>query len=178
MTVGAFNAGTKHNIIPDAAHLQITVRSYKEDVRQKLLEGIRRISRAQAMSAGLPEKLMPEVKVESSSLAATYNDPALTARIAGVFKSNFGEANVMEIRPTMGGEDFAYFGKTADKIPSFIFWIGGGEPKAVAAATAGKGPIPPSNHSPFFAPLPEPTLQTGVEALTAGALELFAAPVN
>ncbi|NWG71829.1 MAG: amidohydrolase [Parvularculaceae bacterium] len=173
VTVGAFNAGTKHNIIPDGAHLQITVRSYKEDVRQKLLDGIRRIARAQAASAGLPEKLMPEVKVENSSLAATYNDPALSARIASTFKASFGEANVIETRPTMGGEDFAYFGKTADKIPSFIFWIGGSDPKAVAAATAGKGPVPHSNHSPFFAPLPEPTLKTGVEALTVGALELF-----
>jgi len=173
VTVGAFNAGTKHNIIPDAAHLQITVRSYKEEVRQKLLDGIRRIARAQAVSAGLPEKLMPEVKVENSALAATYNDPALAARVAGALKARFGEANVIETRPTMGGEDFAYFGKTADKIPSFIFWIGGSDPKSVAAAAAGKAPVPHSNHSPFFAPLPEPTLRTGVEALTAGALELF-----
>lgn len=173
VTVGAFNAGTKHNIIPDAAHLQITVRSYKEEVRQKLLDGIRRIARAQAVSAGLPEKLMPEVKVENSALAATYNDPALAARVADALKAQIGETNVIVTRPTMGGEDFAYFGKTADKIPSFIFWIGGADPKAVAAAAAGKGPMPYSNHSPFFAPLPEPTLRTGVESLTAGALELF-----
>ena len=173
VTVGAFNAGAKHNIIPDQAHLQLTVRSYKDDVRRTLLDGIARIARAQALSAGLPEKLMPEVKVENSSLIATYNDPALSERIAGAFKANFGEANVMKTKPTMGGEDFAYFGKTADAIPSFIFWIGGGDPKAVAAAMSGKGPTPPSNHSPFFAPLPEPTLKTGVEALTVGALELF-----
>lgn len=176
VTVGAFNAGTKHNIIPDQAHLQITVRSYKDDVRKKLLEGIKRIARAQAQSAGLPETLMPEVTFEKAAMAATYNDPALAQRVATALKADFGEANVIEIRPTMGGEDFAYFGKTADKIPSLIFWIGGSDPKAVAAAASGKAPTPPSNHSPFFAPLPEPTLKTGVEALTAGALELFKAP--
>jgi hippurate hydrolase len=180
VTVGAFNAGHKHNIIPDEAHLQLTVRSYKDDVRKKLLDGIARIARAQALSAGLPDKLMPEVVVENSSLISTYNDPALAERIAGVFKARFGEERVYEIPPTMGGEDFAYFGKTADEIPSFIFWIGGGDPKAVAAARAGKGATPPSNHSPFFAPVPEPTLATGVEALTVGALELFKAspPAN
>ncbi|MEQ1930168.1 MAG: amidohydrolase [Parvularculaceae bacterium] len=173
VTVGAFNAGTKHNIIPDQAHLQITVRSYKDDVRNKLLDGIKRIARAQAESAGLPEKLMPEVRFENSAMIATYNDPGLSERVAGAFKTGFGEAGVIQIRPTMGGEDFAYFSKTDEKIPSFIFWIGGSDPKAVAAAAAGKGPTPSSNHSPFFAPVPEPTLKTGVEALTAGALELF-----
>ncbi len=176
VTVGAINAGHKHNIIPDQAHLQITVRSYSEETRKLLVDGVKRIARAQAMSAGLPESLMPEVKVEKDSMTSTYNDPALSARIADVLKGRFGEARVYEIKPIMGGEDFAYFGKTDPKIPSFMFWIGGGEPKAAAAAKAGKGPVPPSNHSPFFAPVPDLTLKTGVEALAASALELFKQP--
>lgn len=176
VTVGAFNGGFKHNIIPDEAHLQITVRSYKDDVRQKLLDGIKRIARAQAESAGLPESLMPVVEIEKDPTIATYNDPALAKRVATVFKAKFGDDKVSEAPPIMGGEDFAFFGRTPDKIPSFIFWIGGGDPKAVAAAKAGKGPTPPSNHSPFFAPVPEPTLRTGVEALTVAAIELFKNP--
>lgn len=173
VTVGAFNAGFKHNIIPDEARLQITVRSYTDDVRKKLLDGIKRIARAQAQSAGLPENLMPTVTFEKDALIATYNDPALAERVGASLKARFGEARVYKIKPTMGGEDFAFFSRTTDRVPSFIFWIGGGDPKAVAAAKSGKGPMPPSNHSPFFAPVPDATLKTGVEALTAGALELF-----
>jgi hippurate hydrolase len=175
VTVGAFNAGYKHNIIPDEAHLQITVRSYKDDVRQKLLEGIKRIARAQAESAGLPKELLPVVTFESDPTVATFNDPALSARVAGALRARFGADRVYENKPIMGGEDFAFFGRTPEQIPSFMFWIGGGDPKAVAAAKTGKGAAPPSNHSPFFAPVPEPTLRTGVAALTLAALELFAA---
>lgn len=178
VTVGAFNGGYKHNIIPDEARLQITVRSYTDEVRQKLLDGIKRIARAQALSAGLPENLMPVIKIESDPTIATYNDPALSARVAGALAARFGADRVYENKPIMGGEDFAFFGRTPDKIPSFMFWIGGGDPKAVAAARAGKAPAPPSNHSPFFAPVPEPTLKTGVEALTLAALELFESRPN
>ncbi|MEE2692688.1 MAG: amidohydrolase [Pseudomonadota bacterium] len=173
VTVGAFNAGYKHNIIPDAAHLKITVRSYKKQVRDRILDGIKRIARAQALSAGLPDNLAPEVTVEPDNLISTYNDPALAGRVAGALKARFGADKVYESSPIMGGEDFAFFGQTEPAIPSFMFWIGGGDPAAVAKARAGKGPIPPSNHSPFFAPVPEPTLKTGVEALTAAALDLF-----
>lgn len=173
VTVGALHAGHKHNIISDQAHLQITVRSYEEKVRTKLIDGIRRIARAQAASAGLPEDLMPEVTVEKDALIATYNDPALAARVASVLAQRFGAERVQEMKPVMGGEDFAYFGRSDPAIPSFIFWLGGADPKAFAAASAGKGPTPASNHSPFFAPVPEPTLKAGVEALTAAALDLF-----
>lgn len=173
VTVGALNAGFKHNIIPDEAKLKLTVRSYKDEVRQRLIDGIARIARAQALSAGLPDSLAPVVTVEKDNLVATYNDPALSARIAATFRTRFGEGRVFEAPPVMGGEDFAYFGRTDPKIPSFIFWIGGADPRAFERARAGKGPTPPSNHSPFFAPVPEPTLKTGVEALTVAALSLF-----
>jgi hippurate hydrolase len=173
VTVGSVQAGYKHNISPDEAHLKITVRSYTDEVRKRLVEGIERIARAQAVSAGLPEKLMPEITVEKDALVATYNDPALAQRVAGALSQRFGAERVYKIKPSMGGEDFAFFGRTEPPIPSFIFWLGGGEPKAAAAAKAGKGPVPPNNHSPFFAPVYEPTLKTGVEALTAAALDLF-----
>ena len=173
ITVGSFQAGYKHNIIPDQAHLKLTVRSYKKEVRDKLLEGIERIARAQAVSAGLTEDLHPEIRIEEDNLIATYNDPLLTDRVAATLRGRFGDKAVVETPPVMGGEDFAYFGETDEDIPSFIFWLGGADPEAYAAAQSGQGLKPPSNHSPFFAPVTDPTLKVGVEAMTAAVLDLF-----
>ncbi len=173
VTVGSIQAGFKHNIIPDQAHLKITVRSYSDAVRQQLLDGIKRIARAQAESAGLPEELMPVVTIESDYTPATYNDPALSERAVKAMKASLGDERVYTTPPVMGGEDFSQYGRTEDKIPTFMFWVGGADPKAIADAKAGKVPWPPSNHSPFFAPIPEPTLKTGVEAMTAAALDIL-----
>jgi hippurate hydrolase len=173
VTVGSFQGGYKHNIIPDEARLKITVRSYEENVRKNLLDGIKRIARAQALSAGLPENLMPIVKIESDMTPATYNDPALTTRVVKAMAASLGEARVMERPPSMGGEDFSQFGRTADDIPTFIWWVGGVDPATWRAASEGKIAPPPANHSPQFAPVPEPTLKTGVQAMTAAALELL-----
>ena len=173
VTVGSFQAGYKHNIIPDQAHLKITVRSYEDDVREKLLDGIKRIAIAQARSAGLPDDLMPEVSVESDYTPSTYNEPAMTARVMAAVSSAIGEERVYERPPSMGGEDFSQFARTAEKIPSLIFWTGGNDPVAMQAARDGKASAPPANHSPFFAPIPEPTLKTGVHAMTVGTLELL-----
>lgn len=173
VTVGAFQAGYKHNIIPDQAHLQITVRSYKDDVREKLLAGIERIAIAQARSAGLPENLMPEVVIEKDYTPSTYNDPEMTARVMAAIGASVGEEKVRERAPSMGGEDFSRFHRETGDVPTLIFWTGGQDPKAYEAARDGKAPPPPSNHSPFFAPQPEPALKLGVQAMTAGALELL-----
>ena len=173
VTVGAFQSGYKHNIIPDAAHLQITVRSYEDGVREKLLAGIRRIAAAQARSAGLPDDMMPEVVIETDYTPSTYNDPDLTARVMGAVAASIGTDRVYERPPSMGGEDFSRFGRTADNIPTLIFWTGGNDPVAMQAAREGKAAPPPGNHSPFFSPMPEPTLKTGVHAMTAGVLELM-----
>ena len=173
VTVGSFQAGYKHNIIPDEAQLKITVRSYKDEVRQHLLDGIKRIALAQAQSAGLPANLMPEVKIEKDYTPATYNNPELTTRVMGAVARSIGDERVYERDPSMGGEDFSQYGRTADKIPTVIMWVGGLDPAAYRAGVDGTGPIPPGNHSPLFAPLPEPTLKTGVQAMTAAALELL-----
>ncbi len=177
VTVGAFNAGSKHNIISDEAHLQLTVRSFDDATREKLLSGIERIARAQAVSAGLPEALMPVVEVEEPYTPSTFNDPELTQRIAGVFREQFGEARVLEAPPVMGGEDFSQFGRTPEDVPAVIFWVGAVEPERFAAAQNG-GEALPSLHSPFFAPDPRPTLTTGVEAMTAAALDLLGEPAS
>ena len=173
VTVGSFQAGYKHNIIPDEAHLKITVRSYSDGVRQTLLDGIERIAVAQARSAGLPDDLMPEVKIESDYTPATYNDEDMTARVMSAIAGHIGQEHVYERPASMGGEDFSRFGRTAEDIPTVIFWTGSVDPKAFKAGQEGKAPMPPANHSPFYAPQPEPALKTGVTAMTAGALELF-----
>jgi hippurate hydrolase len=174
VTVGAFQGGYKHNIIPDEATLKITVRSYKDDVRERLLSGIRRIAKAQAQSAGVPDNLLPIVKIESDYTPATYNDPALTTRAIKAIAAEIGEERVMERPPSMGGEDFSQFGRTTEDIPTFIFWVGGVEPAAWRAGAEGKAPMPPANHSPQFYPVAEPALKTGVEAMTAAVLDLLA----
>lgn len=173
VTVGSFRAGYKHNIIPDEATLQITVRSYKDEVRKNLLTGIERIAIAQAKSAGLPDELMPEVSMEQDYTPATYNDPDMTARVVKAIGASIGEERMVDRPPSMGGEDFSQFHIYDKDIPTFIFWTGGAPAKAFKAGMEGKADMPPANHSPFFAPVIEPALQLGVQSMTAGTLELF-----
>ncbi len=172
VTVGSIHGGTKHNIIPDEVHLQLTVRSYTDEVRRQTLDAIKRIVRGQAIAAGIPEDRMPEVKLGDDLVAATYNDPELTGRITSVFKTWFGESNVIQKKPTMGGEDFGEFGRTSDKIPICMFFVGGVRPEALKESEQ-TGKALPSLHSPFWAPVPEPTIKTGVTAMTAAVLELM-----
>ena len=116
---------------------------------------------------------MPDVKIEGDYTPSTYNDEAMTNRVMGAIAASIGAEKVYERAPSMGGEDFSRFGRTADDIPTVIFWTGGNDPAAMKAAAEGKAPPPPANHSPFFAPIPEPTLKLGVQAMTAGAIELL-----
>ena len=173
VTVGSFRAGFKHNIIPDEAKLLITVRSYDDDVRKTLLDGIERIAIAQALSAGLPEELMPDIRIESDYTPSTFNDPEMTERVMAAVGNSIGEDKVETQPPSMGGEDFSLFHRYDKDIKTLIFWTGGAEPKAFAEAVENKTSLPPANHSPFFAPQAEPALKLGVQAMTAGTLELF-----
>lgn len=177
VTVGSFHAGSKHNIISDEARLQLTVRSYTEEVRQQTLEAIKRITRGQALAAGIPEDRLPQVTVTSDSTPATYNDPALAARIVALFKSWFGDKNVYQKKPTMGGEDFSEFGRVEPKIPIFMFMVGGVDPGLFKEHEQSGRPLP-SLHSPLWAPLPEATLKTGITAMSAAVLDLLGKPAQ
>src|ERR1035441_1674568 len=117
VTVGSIHGGTRRNIIPDEVRLQLTVRSYKEEVRQQTLEAIKRIARGQALAAGMPEDRLPEIKVTDEITPALYNDPKLTERLVGAFQAWFGAANLIQKPPSMGGEDFSEFGRTEPKVP-------------------------------------------------------------
>jgi len=172
VTVGSIHGGTKHNIIPDEVKLQLTVRSYTDEVRKQTLNAIQRIARGEGIAAGLPEDLLPIVKIDDDFNPALYNDPALTERLARVFKIWFGESNVVYRTPSVGGEDFAEYGRTNPRIPICMFDLGAVEPAAVEESRRTGKPLP-SLHSPLFAPAPEPTLKTGVTAMTAAVLELM-----
>jgi len=176
VTVGSIHGGTKHNIISDQVRLQLTVRSYTDEVRKTLLDGIKRIAENQGRVAGLPEDMLPEVTVrEDEHTPSTYNDPELAERVTNAMREAGVAATIIEIPPVMGGEDFSQYGRTQDKIPGFIFFIGAVDP-AVYQQTMAEGGTLPSLHSPFFAPLPELTIKTGVRAMTIAALELLGKP--
>ena len=175
VTVGSIHGGTKHNIISNRVDLQLTVRSYTDRNRALLLEGIARIARAQAVAMGLPEDRLPEVIVKNEYTPALYNDPELAERLADVLRAELGDANVELSKPVMGGEDFARYARTQERIPGFYFWLGAADPEAHAAAEA-RGRKLPATHSPYFLPAYEETLRTGVRVMTASALELLATP--
>lgn len=172
VTVGSIHGGTKHNIIPDEVKLQITVRSFTDEVRHKTLESIRRIVRGQAISAGVPEDRMPVVKVDTHEFTpATYNQPELVRRLSGVFRALLGDGKVVPRKPAMGGEDFSEYGRTVDKIPICMIWLGSVEPERAAESERTGNPLP-ALHSSLYRPVPEPTIKTGVSAMTAAILEL------
>jgi hippurate hydrolase len=171
VTVGSIHGGTKYNIIPDEVKLQLTVRSFSPEVRKLLKEGIERIAKAEAAAARAPKE--PLVKF-SEAQDPTYNDPAITRRVAGAVARQIGAENVAETRPEMVAEDFGEFGKAAGA-PSVLLRVGAADPAKVEAA-AKSGASLPSLHSSGFAPDRQPTIKTAATALTVSALELLAKP--
>ena len=173
ITVGSFHSGAKHNIISDEAKLQLTVRSYSDENRKRLLDGIARVARGEAIAAGMPEDRMPVVKVEDPYTPSTYNDPEFTDQVMAKFRTRFGEARVMQVPSVMGGEDFSQFKRAApDEVQSLIFWVGGVPQDVFDKAQKGEGTLP-SLHSPYWAPDAEKVIATGAEGLASAALELM-----
>jgi hippurate hydrolase len=169
LTVGSIHGGTKHNIIPDEVKLQLTLRSYSDSVSSNLIAGIKRVTRGLAEAAGLPEDRMPIVTVdENEHTPATYNDPALTQRLALVLQDWLGRDAVVQEHAQMGAEDFGLFGRTPDKIPICMLWLG-----SVPSERMNSGQKLPSIHSALYYPDPEPTIKTGVTVLTAAMLDLL-----
>ena len=173
VTIGSIHGGTKHNIIPDEVKLQGTLRSYSDHVRKHTIEALRRICRGEAIAAGLPEERWPIVTIaEAEFTPATYNNPELARRLRSTFVDWLGAANVKPIEAEMGGEDFGRFGKTTDNVPICLFRVGVVDPVKYAESQKTGVPLP-SLHSSKFAPVPEPTIKTGVTAMSAAALDLL-----
>jgi len=172
VTVGSFQGGAKHNIIPDEAKLLLTVRSYSDETRAKLIEGIRRIARGEAIAAGMPQDKMPVVSVKDEFTPSTYNPPEFAEEMAGLLKTHFPDGRVVKTTAVMGGEDFGRFYRADKSIKSFIFWVGGVPAEKMAAAQAGQISLP-SLHSPFWAPQADKVIATGSEAMTVLALDIL-----
>ena len=173
VTVGDIHGGTKRNIIPDEVKMELTNRAFSEKSRQIIIDGIRRSARGIAIAAGVAEDRMPIVTVRDEEYAPVlYNDPALTTRVKAALVGALGNDKVVDDRPIMGSEDFGNFGLDDRKIPVTMFWLGAMDPGKFAAAEAA-GKFLPGMHTNRFEPLPEPTLKTGVTAMTAAAIALL-----
>ncbi|WP_431814132.1 amidohydrolase [Kocuria sp. cx-455] len=154
VTIATFHGGLKENIIPATAEFTLNVRTFDPAIREKVLASLRRIISGEAAASGAPE---PTIEV-LSQFPRNYNDPEATAVVIEEFTRELGEDSVVEVEPMMGSEDFGALAEAID-VPS-VFWFFGGHP---AEVLEGDGPVP-VNHSPFFAPVMEPTLSTGVKA--------------
>ena len=172
VTVGSFHSGTKHNIISDEAHLQLTVRNTSEETRNILLSGIKRIAENMGRVAGLPEDKLPEVIVSEESVPPTTNNAELTRRLKIAWQDAMGDDAVVDIPTTgMGAEDFPFF--TEDpQIPS-VYWAIGGTPQKDFDTEMAGGPLVPSHHSPLFRISPEPSVRAGVESTVVALLALM-----
>lgn len=168
VTIGAVQAGSVGNIIPDAAVLRGTIRSYKPEVRAKLLDGVRRTAEAAAAMAGAPA---PDVSLTKAA-DAVINSEAVVAATVPALKAALGAANVTPLPPITASEDFSVFVNAG--VPSMYFFLGVYPPERVAAASRAGGEPLAFNHSPMFAPVPEPSIKTGVKAMTAAALNALA----
>ena len=173
VTVGSIHGGTKHNIIPDEVKMQLTVRTYKPETRERVLAAIDQIAKGCAMAAGIPPDRAPIVSVAKDQFTpATYNNPELTKRLLAVWKKTLGNENVEIVDATMGGEDFSEYSLPDHSIPAVDFHIGAVDPVKIADSKK-NGTMLPSLHSSKFAPVPEPTIRTGIIAMTAAVVELM-----
>jgi len=173
VTVGSIHGGTKRNIIPDEVTMQLTVRTYKKQVREKVLAAIERIAKDIAAAGGVLPERAPIVTVRKDEFcSATYNNPELTKRLVAVWRKSLGNENVEIVDPTMGGEDFSEYSLPDHSIPAVDFHFGAVDP-AKFTDYKQTGKELPSLHSSKFAPLPEPTIRTGIVAMATAVLELM-----
>ena len=175
VTVGSIHGGTKHNIIPDEVKMQLTVRTYKAETRERVLAAIERIAKGIAAAGGIPPERAPIVSVSKDQFCpATYNNPELTKRLVAVWKKSLGNDDVKIVDPTMGGDDFSEYSLPDHSIPAVYFHFGAVEPAKIAEYKQ-KGKELPTLHSSKFAPVPEPTIRTAIIGMTSAVLELMKA---
>jgi hippurate hydrolase len=173
VTVGDIHGGAKRNIIPNEVKMELTTRAFSDQARRIILDGIRHTAQGVAVAAGVPEDRAPIVTVlDAESTPVLYNDPALTARVKTALTECLGPQNVFDEPPIMVSEDFGIFGLEGHKIPAVLFWLGAMDPQKFAAAQASGTPLP-GPHNSRFEPLPEPTLRTGVTAMSSIALAIL-----
>ena len=172
VTVGSIHGGTKHNVIPNEVKLQLTLRSYTDEVRNETISSIKKIVKGSAISAGLSEENYPVIEIKDEYTPAVFNNPSLVEKIQKSFVKSLGEENVIKVSPVMGGEDFGMFGRVEPIIPTALFWLGAVNTKVYEKAQK-EDLILPSLHSDLFLPDAEPAIATGVKAMTSAILDLY-----
>ena len=172
VTVGSIHGGTKHNVIPNEVKLQLTLRSYTDEVRNETISSIKKIVKGSAISAGLSEENYPVIEIKDEYTPAVFNNPSLVEKIQKSFVKSLGEKNVIKVSPVMGGEDFGMFGRVEPIIPTALFWLGAVNTKVYEKAQK-EDLILPSLHSDLFLPDAEPAIATGVKAMTLAILDLY-----
>ena len=172
VTVGSIHGGTKHNVIPNEVKLQLTLRSYTDEVRNETISSIKKIVKGSAISAGLSEENYPVIEIKDEYTPAVFNNPSLVEKIQKSFVKSLGEENVIKVSPVMGGEDFGMFGRVEPIIPTALFWLGAVNTKVYEMAQK-EDLILPSLHSDLFLPDAEPAIATGVKAMTSAILDLY-----
>src|SRR5688572_1561893 len=173
VTVGAIHGGTKRNIIPEEVKLELTLRSFDDAVMEQMVASVRRISSGLAIAAGIPADRLPVVTVQPESVPVTSNDSALTRRLSDVFTDWLGAGGAQPYPAVTAAEDFSLFGKTLERVPTSMWFVGGTAPAAFEASKLTGVPVP-SNHNFGFAPVPEPTLKAAVTSMSAAVLDLLA----
>ena len=168
VTVGAIEGGIKHNIIPDRVTLKLTLRTYKEEVRQMVHKRIEEIAKGVAIAAGVADNLMPEVIFPTKFTPANFNNENLVDIMSNEAVKSIGEANVEVAEPLMLGEDFSLYGSTPEKVPTVLYWLG------TAPIDRLKSGNVPGLHSPYYYPVPEKSITTAIKVNTNSLLSLFA----
>jgi amidohydrolase len=172
VTVGAIHGGTKRNIIPDEVKMNLTIRSFNDEVQKQILADLKRTADGIALAGGVPQDRMPVVTIMPENSPVTYNNPELADRLRAVCVRTIGAQNVVPSHAEMVSEDFGLFGLEGHQIPTVMLRLGAVAPEKVAESKASGKPLP-SLHSAYFIPQPEPTIRTGVLVMTASVLDLM-----
>jgi amidohydrolase len=172
VTVGAIHGGTKRNIIPDEVKMNLTIRSFSDEVQKQILADLKRTADGIAMAGGVPPDRMPVVTITPESSPVLYNDPALADRLRAVCVRAVGAQNVVPSTAAMASEDFGQFGLEGHQIPTVMLRLGAVAPEKIAESKSTGKPLP-SLHSAYFIPDPEPAIRTGVIVMTASVLDLM-----
>jgi len=167
ITIGSFQGGTAHNIIPDEVELKLTVRTFKEEIRLQVHDRIKAIARGAGIQAGLSEDKLPEVIIPDVFTPSNYNDPVLVEKITKAAIPVIGADQVLDYEPLMLGEDFSRYGRTEHKVPTTLFWLGTVTEEKIASGNT------PGLHSPFYYPEIEKSIETGVSVVTASLISLY-----
>ena len=172
VTVGSIHGGSKHNVIPDRVDLQLTVRFFEDKIYEQIIEGLKRITRGIALSAGLPENRMPEVITLEGLTPPVANDAGLVNTAVLSMEKMLGRDNINKVNPNTVGEDFGRYGRTAEQVPIALFWLGGVQHDKYADHIENGTPLP-GLHNAAFCPDFYPTFRGGVAAMAGTMIDLF-----